>query len=262
LATHFAASEQDPQDALYHQQQATLRNASDPETGFCMSVSLFWSWRSRAKHAFWRILVLFYLSTICLLGFSAASLFSSRISSIVGTEVLLSGHNCSLQGTYANFADQTSDPYDVYYVPHQVLRTTQIENAANYALQCYANNSANQLDCGTFVQKRLPINVQMNASCPFNSTICKSQDKNLFLDTGYLDSHQHFGINAPASERFLYRKVLHCAPLVTEGYKSKANDSNGHPVTRYFYENSPNRTRYTYQYSNNTADTLLSYTLE
>lgn len=41
---------------------------------------------------------------------------------------------------------------------------------------------------------------------------------NLRLDTGLLDSHTHFGINARPEDRFQYRRVTECAVLRTENY--------------------------------------------
>ncbi|KAK0720238.1 hypothetical protein B0H67DRAFT_180194 [Lasiosphaeris hirsuta] len=226
-----------------------------------MALMVLWTWRRRGRRALWRMLVLITISVCCIVGSSAASIFSSRIFE-VGDEVLLRGDNCSTQGTYLQFADKESDPYDTYIIPHQVVRTTQIENAANYALQCYGSAGGTELDCGTFVQKRLPLTAQMNATCPFNSTLCKTQDKNMILDTGFLDSNDHFGINAPPKDRFLYRRVMHCAPLVTEGHSWAATDRSGNPVTRYSYEDPINGSLpVTYQYSNQTANTRNDYEL-
>jgi hypothetical protein len=54
-----------------------------------------------------------------------------------------------------------------------------------------------------------------NAPCPFPHKLCKSTYGNLFLDTGYLNSNEYFGINTPPEERFYFRNPLHCAPLAT-----------------------------------------------
>ena len=200
-----------------------------------------------------RLLGLFLISLACAVLATTASIFSSRISD-VGSEVLLNGANCSARGDYNDFADKNSDQYEAYLAPTQVLRTTKIENAANYALQCYSALAAKakQLECASAVRRRLPLLVQQNATCPFNSTICKSQDKNLLLDTGYLDSHADFGINAPPEQRFLYRRVLQCAPLVTEGHTSSLI-RYGMNYTGYHYSlASANRSNFTYAFVNRT----------
>ncbi|KAL1641072.1 hypothetical protein SLS58_006344 [Diplodia intermedia] len=62
-----------------------------------------------------------------------------------------------------------------------------------------------------------------NASCPFHDDICRSQNGNLYIDTGYIDTHKDLGINAPPDHRFQYRQTTHCAPLRTDGYRDIVN---------------------------------------
>jgi hypothetical protein len=102
-------------------------------------------------------------------------------------------------------------------------------------VRCYSNISG-FTGCNDYVRGRLPVTAISNASCPFLGSICKSHDKNLRLDTGYLDSLVHFGINAPPENRFLFRQVSHCAPLKLEGYTKFDNVSDpANPVMRYYY---------------------------
>ena len=57
-----------------------------------------------------------------------------------------------------------------------------------------------------------------------------------------MDSHQYFGINGPPEERLKYRKVLRCAPLVTEGSKVIYNQSflgEARTMAGYLYGESP-----------------------
>lgn len=42
-----------------------------------------------------------------------------------------------------------------------------------------------------------------------------------------LDSRADFGLNSPSDERFKLRRVLHCAPLVTDGHTSEYVDLYG-----------------------------------
>ncbi|KAK5655220.1 hypothetical protein OQA88_6119 [Cercophora sp. LCS_1] len=249
FALHYALSSKGEQDGLHRQQQAILRNASEPEAGLRLIAMVFWAWRRRARNAFWRLLLPFLIALACVVIGTLASVFSSRITDI-GSEVLIGGDNCTAIGTYVDFADKESDPYEAYLVPVSMQRSFQIETAANYALQCYSDNGTTELGCDYFVQRRLPIKMDMNAGCPFNSSLCKSQDQNLILDTGYLDSHVHFGINSAPKDRFLYRRVLHCAPLVTEGHRFATRDQYGNPATAYVYEDQPMRSNYTFVWGN------------
>ena len=69
------------------------------------------------------------------------------------------------------------------------------------------------------------------------------------MDTGLIDSHEDFGINAPKSERIQYRKVATCAPINRKSlgdqslsrmvpFESQNDTSNGHvgdSIAEYFY---------------------------
>lgn len=69
--------------------------------------------------------------------------------------------------------------------------------------------------------------VDSQAACPFhNSSICRSNSSNIRLDTGYISLLNDLGVNAPSDQDILFRKVLHCAPLDTQGYTEPINGWN------------------------------------
>ncbi|OJD39060.1 uncharacterized protein BKCO1_3000121 [Diplodia corticola] len=140
--------------------------------------------------------------------FALASGFSSRVAT--NSEVLISSPHC---GWLDYSLNMDSSELETIYIPYTYRDAF---TSANYAQQCYASNSTGVLTCGTFVKKRLPLKVQTNASCPFQRDMCKSNDRNLVLDTGYLDSHDDFGLNAPPSQRFKYRNVFHSTGLTRD----------------------------------------------
>lgn len=113
--------------------------------------------------------------------------------------------------------------------------TKQIQTSASYAQQCYASDISGSLECGTFVQKNIDSTINTAAPCPFSESICRSSDTNLIIDTGYLDTNDHFGLNAPPDQRLQYRKVIQCAPVITEGQKTMYNLSSDRSYTRYWY---------------------------
>ncbi|CAN8103413.1 unnamed protein product [Discula destructiva] len=117
----------------------------------------------------------------------------------------------------------------------QPYSAKRLQTSANYAQQCYSANTSGLLGCGTFVQSKLASEIDKNATCPFSESICRSSSNNLVIDTGYLDSHVHFGLNATPNERFQYRRVIQCAPIITEGYTTKYNLSDDRSYTRYWY---------------------------
>ncbi|KAI3316566.1 hypothetical protein HD806DRAFT_552214 [Xylariaceae sp. AK1471] len=227
LFLHRYYSSSKPQDTVHHQRQVILRNSSSPESGLTSLFKLLFAWQPWLPA---RKLVLIappmIFAIAILAAFTIAGGFSSRISTSAGDEVLLLGTECGLT---TSSGDDTSK-----LVTYESSAASTLNNAANYAEQCYNNTGSGTLECNKFVTKALPIaTIDRNASCPFPSDICRKEDGNIRLDTGYLDSNDHFGLNAPANQRFQWRYVMHCAPIQTEGYSSLVIN-NGTSV-RYHY---------------------------
>ena len=210
------------------------------------------AWRSRAVSPFRRLLPILSLAILCICAFAVAGGFSTQITSAIGNEVLVVGNNCAIFNPDAlKTANSTGITRWAAY------KTQLLSSAANYAQQCYSVSTSSFLGCSTLVRKRLSVQIDRNASCPFKDSICRTADGNLVLDTGYLDSHYDFGLNAPASNRFLFRQVIRCAPLVTEGYKSRYLTKSGDSYTLYHYGDleTMNKTwGATYSYTNQYPD--------
>ncbi|XXH04288.1 hypothetical protein Hte_010702 [Hypoxylon texense] len=227
LVFHRVYSTQKPRDALYHQRQAILRNSESAGSGVWSVIGLYWAWRDStpAKKIFVRTIPLIVFSLACVIGFTLASGFSSRISTAVGNQVLIDGSHCG----YLYGQGPIKGTWEI----------NQLTNAANYAQQCYSSSNgsvAGVLDCTLFVTKSLDIIADDSAPCPFNSGICRTDDANLLLDTGYINTVDHLGMNAHPEEAVRIRTTLHCAPLVTEGYTSSRTTSTLN-YTRYHYGN-------------------------
>ncbi|KAH8885562.1 hypothetical protein GQ53DRAFT_845545 [Thozetella sp. PMI_491] len=216
LLLHRFYSTPHARDALHHQRQAVLRNSATPAGGAWVFGQLFWAWRGAARFVLLRTLPGFLTAVLCLTAFAAASGFSSRVSTGIGDEVLLDGNACALVD---NTQLRTQADMDLV-----IARTAQlVDSAENYAQQCYSSNSTGMFNCDHFVVPKLPVSVDGQAPCPFQNGICRTNSSNLLLDTGYIDSHEHLGINAPTGERILFRHIYHCAPLRTDGYSSEFN---------------------------------------
>ncbi|RWA05560.1 hypothetical protein EKO27_g9549 [Xylaria grammica] len=215
-----------PQGAVYHQYQAILRN-SDTQSSILQLAELLWANRLR-KSIILKPLLLFLAATVYTVAFTVAGGFSSQVSTAVGTEVLLESMNCG----WDDFEVARSE--DLFL--QSAIFAPKIYNAANYAQQCYSNDSVGILDCSRLTTKRISAQIDTEASCPFQHDICRSNNTNLRIDSGYMNSHDHFGINAPVDKRMLVRTVLHCAPMETRGYSSQKNTTIGN-VTVYHYGN-------------------------
>jgi hypothetical protein len=221
-----------PQDGLYHQRQAILRNAATPEDGSFRLLQVLWVWRKRARRPFLRVLPIAVSGMAMGIAFIVGGVFSAQLTSDQGSEVLISGTNC---GPLEALPDDTL-ANTVYLQPYLAQKATA---HVNYALQCYSN-ATNSEDCNLYVKPKIPLTVERNASCPFAEKMCKSQNENIRVDTGYINSHHDLGINAPENERYEMRFVYECAPIVSEGfkrvYRGKRNGSIPE-VVQYYYGN-------------------------
>ncbi|KAF1941655.1 hypothetical protein EJ02DRAFT_512318 [Clathrospora elynae] len=250
FAIHLRQSSAIPQDGIYHQRQAILKNSDNATAGLISWYQLLKAWRKVGHRPYRRVLPLGLLTATMAVGFTAASLLSSRIASAMGQEVLIRG-SCGVNilghyiaGQDKNPAVETSPEFFTVLVPFLAQRLVSF---SNYALSCYSDNS-NTHGCNTFLKPRLPFTSNRNASCPFQGDICHLANGNLLLDTGYLDSHFDLGMNTRPEERFMYRRTTHCAPLVSKGYTTSVNFTTSGvetPYTQYSYGpiyQSPNAT--------------------
>lgn len=226
FALHRVYSTPGLQDGVYHQRQAILRNSSSPESAIHLLLKLFWS--NRLSMNRFRPLSAAIVAILCIGAFTIAGGFSSQISTAVGSEVLLKATNCGFLGAVDAFENGNR------FFTGIAHDSQRIDDAANYAQQCYSDIKTGNLNCGRLIKKTLPMNIDLQAPCPFDDSMCLSTSGNIRLDTGYVNSHEDLGMNAPDDQRFRWRNVLQCAPLVTAGYTSETNTANGND-TLYHY---------------------------
>lgn len=232
LIAHSVGSSQVGHEGYHHQRQTVVRNASNPGTALVDLFKILIAWTKISKRVWRSIMPLIAIAVLCIVSSVAAGGFSSEISSAMGQEVLLDGSNCAWLDTSAEDGN-TLDLVGKTWRPYEAK--TWI-SAANYAQECYRKDgSSGLLGCETFITREIPFTVKTDVACPFSPGICRTNDSNIEIDSGYLDSNAHFGLNAPEDQRIQWRKVMQCAPLVTEGYREDINDSSRGPLTRYHY---------------------------
>ncbi|KAI0151644.1 hypothetical protein GGR57DRAFT_471019 [Xylariaceae sp. FL1272] len=231
LALHRLYSTSKPQNAIYHQRQVILRNSTSSESGLWSILQLLWAWRASRTGRLASIVPTGLIAAVCLVTFTIAGGFSSTISTAAGDEVLIRSSECGIlfpNGTSAYAASAFS------------YLAEQLNDAVNYAQQCYntseaTGNSDSTMACSKFAVSNLPTaSLDTTASCPFDQKLCRKQDSNIRLDTGYIGNDK-LGFNLPNEKGFAWRYVLHCAPLVTEGYETTAISSRGVGRVRYHY---------------------------
>lgn len=244
---HLLYSTNSARDGLHHQRQALLRNAPSPDSTLVSLINLILSWRRQPSCRTWRrILPTAALSVICTCVFALATGFSSRVAPANRNEVLFNNDFCGyvIRNRSANFNITTA----VRVVSRFAVDELVVADA--YARNCYKEESGvSSFACGTLHHKEqlLPNIVNTSSGCPFEPSICLNGNTNLLLDTGYLDSHDDFGRNAPKDKRFQYRRVVQCAPLKTDGYKSyQVNEESLAQTIRYHYGSSLNSSNEVY----------------
>lgn len=228
---------------------------------------IFWTescWRRPNFASFWRLLPSIFFAILTFTGFIVAGIFSSAITTTMGQEVLLQGSNCGRWKIFTNDTERSN-------LEHAYFSKTVAASFA-YAQRCYRKD-ANPRDCAIFFQPRLQWKSYHNTTCPFpNKDICISDSGNLRLDSGYINSDHHLGINSSPKTRFLIRTVVECAPLRTKGYSRNSTivpinrrseampTDDGTPFTRdkvteYFYGKCAySEWNSTYHYSAKTPD--------
>lgn len=249
-------------DALYHQRQAILRNASNSQSGLVALLRTCWAWRRNSFAIYSRLFPSIFFAILTLFGFIIAGIFSSAVATSMGQEILLKSPNCGFSITGIDQNSSTNMEILTSYLSKRIL------SSLSYSHRCYLDD-ANLRDCATFIQPRLQWTIDRNTTCPFpgNEDICLNNFGNLRIDSGYINSHYHLGINSPPEARILYRRVVECAPVQTRGYTrnftpAPANESyvqktkdDGEPltwndVTQYFYgRRKKSAGNFTYQYS-------------
>ena len=210
---------------------------------------LLLAWRQSNKRVT-RIIVLGLSAVTCLVFFTVAGGYSSKISTAVGDEVLVKSDRC---GFVYFKADGSTE------LALRPLQAERLNDAVNYAQQCYSPAGSRMLDCNKFTISRLPTEItEYNASCPFQDPICRTSKSNIFLDTGLIDSNDHLGLNARKDDRVGWRTTLHCAPLQTEGYKS-SSVRNGTTWVEYKYGSNNLNSEYSANYMIEGIDSQYRY---
>lgn len=90
----------------------------------------------------------------------------------------------------------------------------ETSDARKYASERYSKEPARFDTQSSFVTNALPFKVIQNTACPFQESMCLlGANSAITFDTELLNSHTHFGINAPAKDRVEYRWRSSCAVL-------------------------------------------------
>lgn len=191
---HQIQCTREDRDALHYQSLALLRNSHSTSSYLWDLTELIWAWRGKVKRLLGRTVLLYLMGVLQVLTFALAAFFSSRIASNSRPVLIDNEKYC---GYYGN---------DVSQIDFMVNSRRTAEWALNYARECYVDGVDSSL-CNTFTTRSFDIQTK-SVSCPFpDKSIClPTREGALQMDTGYLNSAKHFGINSKRRDSFDYRK--------------------------------------------------------
>jgi hypothetical protein len=215
LLLHRRLSSNKPKDTLYHQRQAILRNTENGLNALWRFFRLSLAWRKRKpSRLFRRIIPFVLLSFLIVSSFAAASILSAKVANSMGNYVLLASSNCGWQM-------RPNSTFDLMTAAVSSNRKSLYTRYLNYADYCYGKSHL-EGDCRQLIQPRLSYKFHRQVECPFlgKDKVCQDSFGAIRLDTGYIDSNTHLGLNSMPEHRYMMRLVEECAPLNVSQYTS------------------------------------------
>ncbi|KAF7549126.1 hypothetical protein G7Z17_g6619 [Cylindrodendrum hubeiense] len=231
-------------DALWHQQQATLRNGGDDRAVGITYISLWlnYGWNNldvirRTWPTIFMALTSFGIFLIALPFIAAYLMLDNQ-----GVEVLIHSPLCGW--------------WEASFENDLVIASTDVANrtreAIQYADTCYESDSPSEL-CDNFLVKRnLEWTGWHNTECPFGNGTCLGDEKfpAFQMETMLLDSHEHFGMNSPKQGRFAIQRTTTCAPLDVKAWSLVEDGTiDGENITKVYFGATPSDD-YTFGVSN------------
>jgi hypothetical protein len=213
---HQHRSNPDPQDGLFHQQQALLRNAVVDTDTIWHATRLGYAWRRHTKSPIRRSSALVLLAALNWASFGVAGIFSSRVA-VTRDAVLLRPGTCgySMTPMSANLMSTKPEILPKSINAMYVFGRWTAKKAIAYVSSCYDDEAMNTNDsmCQTYARRKIKSGRSRNVTCPFPNNLC---DAVVEMDSGYIDSNRHLGINSPPKDRIQFRKVSTCAVIPAE----------------------------------------------
>lgn len=224
------------------QQLAVLRNSSSAMDGLVSFIQIALRSRNGNRKTLYASLSLAATSTINILAFVLAAIFSSRVTQ-TQSNILLVPSKC---GAWKVEKLHSAGDWNQDTFVHSMMLDSIIHRnmwAASQESSFFSNTSQCGQGYGPSGICSIPFTTR-NIMCPFGSAVCLQNSFGFEMDTGFVDSYTGLGINTAEEGRVAFRKKLQCAPLLTDGYTkvfSASDDGSGgavsknNPFTGYHY---------------------------
>jgi hypothetical protein len=176
----------------------------------------FWTWRrQRGFKSILLALPVILLALISVMAFAAAGILSARVTTKV-SDVLIKGTAC---GFWVSPDNLNSDEQDANAQSSYTANYSEDMGLASTMATTCQKNSFVASDCVSYAPTTIEWTTTTDGPCPFGQKICY-QNTTVRFDSGLIDTTKHLGINAQKQDRLLFRQVVECTPLVSEGYVS------------------------------------------
>ena len=213
---HVLPNEDIPMETPGRQLRAVLRNSSSGVDGLVNFIQIALRSRKTSREDLRTPISLAVVSTVNVLVFVLAAIFSSRVTQMQ-SEVLLIPSTCGMwiMDEVASAKDWNQDSFVNSMKLNSVIRrnmlaASQYSDGTSKAPHMTPESGPSGLQPIAFTAR--------NITCPFGSAICLDDSLGIELDTGYVDSYSDLGINTAPKERVTFRKKLQCSPLRTDEY--------------------------------------------
>lgn len=206
------------QDGLYHQQQAVLRNGDRDAAVLWNLLKLNWFWKTQTHAVFRRCIPLIVIAVSHMIIFAVCGIFSSRVTT-TADEVLVRSSRCGFFDDRVPTGTYTAEDWDL--LDSQFVMTHfSLQKSYAYSRSCYGTDpNAYSSQCKTFAERAIVSTIDESAPCPFEAQACERAA--FKIDSGYIDSDYHLGLNAPPGDRMGLRRTTTCAPLNSEQYATE-----------------------------------------
>lgn len=244
---------EDAEDGLSRTRQTMLRNSASPAQASWLSLRIVQAWRNAIgpRPLILRMAFTFFASFVSLILWILVGLLISSIWTSAGDHVRLSSKTC---GHVALDTSSTARArsWTMYW-------SDRLQSASTYERQCYSASSNSSL-CTRLVVPRMPWKMS-DSTCPYppQEDLCiRTNSTPMRLDTGFINSNRHLGMNSAPENSVDYRRVAQCSPMQAN-YISIS--PTGRDISYYYGHNGITESSRTYTYSLLARSLINGYTL-
>ncbi|KAL1616178.1 hypothetical protein SLS56_011502 [Neofusicoccum ribis] len=221
---HQFLSTQTLHDGYRHNIRSVLRNSNSHTQALWLFFRLALGWRKQLglPAALWRGSFVMVISLLFVVASAVIRLYISLIWTANGDQVLIKHAACGA----VQISAEDVQSFGVYW-------TGRLETATTYERQCYGVASSSNA-CNRYPASHLNWTIA-DGKCPFtNVDLCVTNNSvPVTMDTGFINSNTHLGMNGADEHAIDYRKAVTCSPMLTTHVNIILNNDTNESVIQY-----------------------------